>query len=559
MKTLDPALEAETQAEQSGWCEIYDFYLPVAISTPWGSLSILRLTTLPGGLAFYAPDFEPEPDASQGDPFTYREWPLKREAIKNQTGNAADKQKITASNVSTQFSAMLAAVDWRDVPVIIRKLATSISNPTLDAATVVFSGLIKSAIEDEQTIQLNCSNDLTRLSTNQPAENMHRSCRAKWADDLCTAMRYLAENYKTKTVGAASTITLVKSTGLTEDTGSQAGYGTDLVDALSDGAITASSAGSALILAPITVIHGSNVFRLTSGADHGLSYNDAIEFGGTPPSPLSTGVTYYAKPANSINCQVMATPGGAVIDLLNNGISPTISVVADAFAGFQVKASNPNYWKFGDPADWGDLVGGYYQIPDAQAGLANGALKPWVQFDFGSAVSPKVWRLASVADLKQEELVRLVQFFSSPDGSTWTHETNYELPPKGGVLYDVLIPKASSARYWRICVRSRWAESLFFSMFDQVSAYADSRHWWAHGYITFASNTTTAALRGISRRIMGSYAGEIVVDALPVAPASGDTFTIQRGCPRTYNGCAERRNTENFAGFLDLPYQTVIR
>jgi hypothetical protein len=28
---------------------------------------------------------------------------------------------------------------------------------------------------------------------------------------------------------------------------------------------------------------------------------------------------------------------------------------------------------------------------------------------------------------------------------------------------------------------------------------------------------------------------------------------------RTFNACAERQNTENFGGFLDLPRQTIIR
>jgi hypothetical protein len=96
-------------------------------------------------------------------------------------------------------------------------------------------------------------------------------------------------------------------------------------------------------------------------------------------------------------------------------------------------------------------------------------------------------------------------------------------------------------------------------MLHKVRAFANARNWWSSGTLTFKADTATAALRGVSRRVLSSWDGEVRVAALPVAAANGDTFTIARGCPRTWNGCCERRNWENFGGFLDLANQSVIR
>ena len=74
-----------------------------------------------------------------------------------------------------------------------------------------------------------------------------------------------------------------------------------------------------------------------------------------------------------------------------------------------------------------------------------------------------------------------------------------------------------------------------------------------------SSSPITVALRGLSRRVLASYDGEAQTMGFPVAPANGDTFTIERGCRRTWNACCARRNWENFGGFLDLPYQAVVR
>jgi len=92
-----------------------------------------------------------------------------------------------------------------------------------------------------------------------------------------------------------------------------------------------------------------------------------------------------------------------------------------------------------------------------------------------------------------------------------------------------------------------------------VQAFLGSRNYWMRGHVTFDASTSTAALRGVSADVLESYNGEIVTTPLPVAPASGDTFIIERGCGRTFNDCAARANTENFGGFTDMPAQTVIR
>jgi len=96
-------------------------------------------------------------------------------------------------------------------------------------------------------------------------------------------------------------------------------------------------------------------------------------------------------------------------------------------------------------------------------------------------------------------------------------------------------------------------------MLCKVRAYTLNRNWWAGGRVRFDDNTATAALRGVSRRVLGSFSGAVDVAALPAAPANGDTFVIERGCPRTFNACCERLNLENFGGFTTMPEQTVQR
>jgi hypothetical protein len=563
MKTLSTPITNEKDASQSSWAEVYDIYLKAAITTPFGSTSVLRLTTCPGGQSFFTPQFEPEPSGTQGDPATYSFWPLKRQALKNDSRSTNDKLTFAASNVTSEWADMLADVDWYDTPVVIRKVSLSIAVPTADDCAPLFTGLIDSVRVNSRQITFSCSNDLARLATIAPRENMHGNCRFNWADDQCTAIRFRTENYDGKTCGASSTTTLVKSADLTEDAGSSASYGTDLVNALADGSITASAQDVGYVDEPVTGHHDENRISFNS-AGKGIAENEPFTLTATVsmPSPLIASTTYYARYVNRysgipIDFKVAATPGGAPIDLTTNGSGVKLTSVNHE--GFSVKSSNNGYWALPNNADWGTLSNGYWQIPDAQAGLANAALKPYLQFDFGSAKQPRVWRIKTVEASRLEDLARLLVLFSSSDAAAWTLESYFEAPPVGAILYTWLVPTAGSRRYWRLCVRSRWAVTFSPTMIAEVQAYENGRNWWAGGQITFGAATTTVALRNVVRRVLESYSGECVVQKLPVAPANGDTFVIERGCNRSFNACAERQNTENFGGFTTLADQTIIR
>lgn len=710
MKSLSSPIIAQKDAQQSGWCEVYDFYLKSAISTPWGTTSIIRLTTLPGDLAFFAPDTDPEAAGTRGSAQTYKAWPIRREQVRSSSKSANDKLAIVASNVTAEFAGMLALVDWQDVPVVIRKVSTTITSLASTDFAYLFSGLIDSARIDEQSVQFQCSSDMGNLATVAPRENMHNNCRFNWGDDQCTAHRFLAAHYKSKTAGSGGSTTRVKSSDLTEDTSvagyvaqavtadsstdkitltahgltdndrvkfaassmpgglvanvwywvvntaandfkvslteqgtaiditsngtgvtidSTSPYGTDLVDALANGSITASSQRAAYSGQAVTVVPPYLVFLYP----HGLNENDEVQFGGSVlPGGVSAGVYYWVRNPVPGGFNISATQYGPLITFTSAGSAVTITT-RNSYQGYQVKRSNAGYWAFGTSADWGTLVEGYWTLDEITAGTKNPLLKPRVNFDFGSSKTPTLWRFKLPPGLRVEEMVRLISIWSKPydnqavtasaatdritltaHGLNWgdqvtfggtppaplsanftyyvrdqtandfkvsataggaaidltsagtsvtmdafRHESFFELPPRGGEYFECLIPGARAARYWRIGVRTRWAESLYFTMFDNVQAFETKRHWWVGGQIRFDDATSTVALRGVARRVLESYSGEIRCEPLPVAPANGDTFIIERGCNRRFNNCAERLNTENFGGFLELPSQTVIR
>ena len=205
MKTLSGTLTTEIAAAQSGWCECVEITLKSAITTPFGSTSVLRVTSNPGGLPSFL-----------SNAWTF--WPFKRDVIKGDRKTTNDKLGIAFSNVTGEWATMLDAVDWSDVPVTIYKVATSAGN---DYVTL-FTGLIDSASITLESIQFTVSNSLGSLSTVAPRENMHQNCRFSWADDQCTMLRYRTENYAAKTLDAACTTTRLKDTGFTEDTGTAA-------------------------------------------------------------------------------------------------------------------------------------------------------------------------------------------------------------------------------------------------------------------------------------------------------------------------------------------------
>jgi len=241
MKTLSAPITTQIAASQSGWAEVYDFYLSKAITTPWGSVSTLRLTDLPGGINFFTPKLDPEPSGTQGNAATYQFWPLKRAISKASAQFADDKLTISASNVTSEFAAMINAIEWRGVPVAIRKVALNITTPTADDCAIIFIGIIDTASVTLTQLQFTCTNDLSAFNLMLPRENMHSNCRFSWADDQCTAIKFLAENYKSKTCGAGSTTTAINSADLTEDSLASGATPTDLINALADSKITASS------------------------------------------------------------------------------------------------------------------------------------------------------------------------------------------------------------------------------------------------------------------------------------------------------------------------------
>ncbi len=613
--------------------------------------NVLRLTTKPDGVSFFTPKIDPEPTGTQGNAAQYNYWPIVRQTIKSDSKTTNDKMQVTASNVTLEWIGMLDAIDWEDTPFIIRKVSTTIAVPTADDCAVIFSGLVDSAIVTLDQIQFTLSNDLGTLATTLPQENMHTNCRFNWADDMCTQIRFLAANYKSKTAAANCTTTRIFSAGLTEDVAGTAQhhtavtadhttdkisltahglangdlvkltgdvmpsgltantwyylvnkgtndfqlaltyggsaiplvtngtnllldtYGTDLIDALAGGSITASSeepaySGTAVSFSAYNPGQGQVLL-----INHHLSVNDSVVFAGAGlPSPLVAGTTYYvlaggASWPNS-TFELSATVGGPVI-AFGTGSG---TITTPAYGAKDLRQQSLGHWKTATAADWGTLAQGYFEITAAQQGLKNELLKPYIQFDLGSNKAAALWRVSNVAETEydpgtgtlvaasaQEQMCRLILFFSSTNNSTWKFETYFEMPPTGGLFYDVLIPNAQSARYWRVCIRSRWAETFVWVELNKVVAHLGCRNYWMRGRITFDAATATGALQGYTCIVLESYNGEIVVPPLPAAPANGDTFIIERGCGRTFNDCAARANTENFGGFTDIPAQTVIR
>lgn len=480
MRTLTTPVANQANAAQSGWTELYDFYLRSAISTPWGTLSVIRLTTCPGGLSNFAPSQGPEPTGTQATSQTYREWPITREqsTMSRRTGN--DRLVITASNVTTDFATMIAGIEWRDTPIIIRKVPlpdTVGSALTAADSVVVFSGVIQSAVITDTQIQFTCSSDLGTFQAQLPGETYHPGCRFLFGDDYCGQLLYAAGNYKTKTCASGSTTTAILSADLTEDTSSSTSYGTDQINALSDGSI----------------------------------------YGSTE----STGSE-----------------------------------------GYRVKTSHKGaWWLNGTASQWGNVSQGYWMIPDGQAGLANAALTPYLQINItGGGIQLPTWRFMGCPNQGRECLPRVIQIHAQNSGDgAYTHCGDFELPAVPGVFHEVRLPGGGPTKaQWRICIRSRWSTGFWQPTFQAVQAFTTSRHYWKDGYITFSPTTATAALQGLTRQIAGSYSGEIdLTTPLPVAPAAGDTFVIQRGCARTFNACSERGNLANYGGFPDIGQELI--
>jgi hypothetical protein len=719
MLTLPTKIATEAAAAQSAWAELYDFYLREAIVTPWGTTNVIRISSAPGEIAFFTPVVEPEPSGTQGDPEVYHFWPVKRKLIKSQSKAANDKLSIVVSNVTAEWAGMLAAIDWYDVPVVIRKVATSATGLAATDCLVIFQGQIDSARVTLEQLQFTISSNLANFASVLPAYNMHAACRHRWGDDLCTAVKWRPENRQVKTVdgsatatttsipaayagytdesvtadattnkiglvghtllaghgvrfggstvpggltagrwyyvvnagtddfqvaltrggaaidltSAGSSVTMTSEKGFTEDTTTGAGP-EEGGDTGADGDITGSSYQSSY--EPYWVKTGyaaGEHWRISSDASNPTPGTDiyspyiTFDFGtvravrrwefdwqslvksvvvqvstdgvnwvfahqtilasimnnfgvGVRAVTMPQGATRYwrlicqkqgaaAWFAHEILAKTivarLSTSGADLVEPLADGAITTSSEVA-GFEGYRVQTSYATGWKINAPdqadfglLDWGNNLQGYWQIPDAQAGLKNALLKPWIQFDFGEALRLGLWRIKHRDGVDRTELPRLIEIFSSSDESNWTFEGYFELPPVAGGWASIDLPSPGAAQYWRICIRSLWGDQMVFALFNKITAYAGSMNYWAHGRVTFDAATATAGLRGVSRRVLSSVAGAVTVEALPVAPAAGDAFVVERGCPGTFNACALRGNTENYGGFDSLPSETIVR
>lgn len=563
MKTLSTPISTEAAAEQSAWAELYEIYLPSTIATPHGTNNILRLVSMPsieqheksydypGTYTFFAPLVAPEPVATRGVSALYFYWPVRRDQVKGSAKVPDDKVVISFSNVTQDWASMLDGMDWYGVQIVVRKVATSIAVPTNQDSVIIFSGHVDSAKITNEAVQLICSSDLGSLAFHLPAEPLHQNCRFNWGDDMCMALRLSPSHYKSKTAGSGCSTTVIKSSGLTED-GGTAPYHAQ--------AVTADASTDKITL-----------------TGHGLANGQLVRFGGTAvPGGITAGFWYWVVDAATNDFKVSITEGGTAVDITSAGTAVTIDSTAPygtdevdalssgaittsseqaSYEGYRVKASDASHWRTSLSSDWGTVVQGYWQIPDAEAGIANPTLKPQINFDFGTAKAMRLWRVASRDDVNRDLLIRMILIFSSSDNIAWRLETYFEMPPRAGALFDVLIPDAQSARYWRICIRSRWNETFYYSAFEEIRGHVLGRNFWAHGWVTFTSGT----LNGVRRQVLESYSGELIVAELPSAPANGDTFIIERGCPRTWNGCCERRNWENFGGFLELVTEQLPR
>lgn len=90
------------------------------------------------------------------------------------------------------------------------------------------------------------------------------------------------------------------------------------------------------------------------------------------------------------------------------------------------------------------------------------------------------------------------------------------------------------------------------------STIIQSNNYWKDGEIKITSGSA-----GGQRRKVVASSGDNTVNLdinLTVAPASGDNFTISRGCDKTWLRCSgDFLNDTNFIGFPTLPNNMVIR
>ena len=95
------------------------------------------------------------------------------------------------------------------------------------------------------------------------------------------------------------------------------------------------------------------------------------------------------------------------------------------------------------------------------------------------------------------------------------------------------------------------AGSTTVAVIDAARTEADD--WWNDGIIQFSSGVNN----GLKRKVVDFIAAEhkLILDyALPQASAAGDTYTIERGCDKSFDICRNRFNNQaNFGGFKHIP------
>jgi len=163
----------------------------------------------------------------------------------------------------------------------------------------------------------------------------------------------------------------------------------------------------------------------------------------------------------------------------------------------------------------------------------------WLETSFTAELVPRLGRgtLASKLGVKQQMLCRL-----SFAGTKCAH--------------DILPAVLKDERTAQTVDTATTAHII-----DATRVEADD--YWNAGYITFAANTTTVSLRGVVREIKDfvSATHQILLKvSLPVAPAAGDTYTIERGCDLTLESCQNKFNNDmNYGGVHTLPGLMVVR
>lgn len=85
------------------------------------------------------------------------------------------------------------------------------------------------------------------------------------------------------------------------------------------------------------------------------------------------------------------------------------------------------------------------------------------------------------------------------------------------------------------------------------AARTEADDFWNDGVIQFTSGVNN----GLKRKVVDFIAAEykLILDyALPQAPDAGDTYSVEKGCDKSFDVCKNRHNNHaNFGGFKHIP------